>query len=64
MPYKNLDELPQKVRGRLSLSAQRVYIAAYNCAWEQYRALADSPEVRAQTADEVAWRAVAQLSKS
>jgi len=60
MPYKNLRELPENVRDPLPLEAQRIYASAFNCAWEQYRALGSEQgvEARQKMADQVAWTAV------
>ena len=62
MPYKNLQELPEDVRRPLPLEAQRIYAAAFNCAWEQYRSLEieQGVEARRNMADRVAWAAVSE----
>ena len=62
MPYDNLDQLPENVRGVLPRKAQEIYLAAYNNALEQYRDPSsrrgdDSLE---ETAAKVAWAAVKQ----
>lgn len=60
MPYKNLKELPEDVTSRLSLDAQRIYVAAFNCAWEQYQAIGreQGQDKRREMADKVARNAV------
>jgi cation transport regulator len=60
MPYDNIDELPDRVKGNLPKHAQEIYMSAYNSAWEQY---ADPEERRGdrsreETAHAVAWSAV------
>lgn len=60
MPYRNLDELPDKVKGHLPRHAQEIYKEAFNHAWEEY---ADSGKRRGdasqeETAHKVAWAAV------
>ena len=50
MPYENLGDLPDSVRGNLPKHAQEIYRAAFNSAEEQY-----GEESRAHR---VAWAAV------
>jgi len=60
MPYKSLNDLPDRVKNNLPEHAQEIYRAAFNSAWEQY----DEPEerrgddIREETAHKVAWAAV------
>lgn len=60
MPYKSLHELPEDLRSQLSLDGQRIYVAAFNCAWEQYSAIEvrEGTEKRQEMADKTAWAAV------
>ena len=50
MPYENLGDLPDSVKGNLPKHAQEIYRAAYNSAEDQY-----GEEERAHR---VAWSAV------
>lgn len=59
MPYKNLTELPEQVLNDLPLEAQRIYVATYNMAWEQFHGLEDA--ARSAKADTLAWTAVSKL---
>lgn len=60
MPYKSIDELPDKIKNNLPKHAQEIFRAAFNHAWEQYAA----PESRRgaasreETTHRVAWAAV------
>lgn len=60
MPYKNLADLPDSIRGHLPRHAQEIYLKAFNNAWEEYanpshrRGKASREEV----AHKVAWAAV------
>lgn len=62
MPYKTLEDLPERVRNVLPRHAQEIYRAAFNNAWDEYR----EPEnrkrggTREETAPAVAWSAVEQ----
>ena len=60
MAYKNLQELPEDVRNSLPLEAQRLFVAAFNCAWEQYKRLEieQGVEAREKMAEQVGWKAV------
>jgi cation transport regulator len=60
MPYKNDQELPDKVRNVLPAHGQHIYREAFNHAWEEYkeekqRSKEDSREAVAHA---VAWSAV------
>lgn len=65
MPYKNIDELPERVKEPLPRRAQEIFLNAYNNAWEQY----SNPKERKgdasqeETAFKVAWSAVKQSYK-
>lgn len=60
MPYKKTAELPESVRAHLPEHAQKIYMEAFNNAWDQY----DEPEERRggasreEAAHKVAWAAV------
>ncbi len=62
MPYKILENLPERVRNVLPRHAQEIYRAAFNNAWDQYK----EPEkrklggTREETSHAVAWSAVEQ----
>ena len=59
--YDTIEELPEEIRRHLPLEAQRIYLDAYNQAWEehdrlrQHRQESLSPE---SLAEEIAWAAV------
>lgn len=63
MPYKSTGDLPERVRENLPEHAQKIYLEAFNNAWDQYA----SPEERRggasreETAHKVAWSAVKQV---
>ncbi|MHB8621821.1 MAG: ChaB family protein [Sulfuricaulis sp.] len=54
MPYVDLSDLPASVRSHLPAPAQKIYLAAFNNAWEEYA----SREDREVVAHKVAWSAV------
>jgi len=65
MPYKNLDELSDKIKKYLPKEAQKIYMEAFNSAWDMYakpkkRRNLDSREV---IAHKVAWNAVKKKYK-
>lgn len=62
MPYKNLEDLPERVKNNLPKHAQEIYQKAFNNAWEQYKEPKErrGKESREQTAHKVAWSAVEQ----
>lgn len=60
MPYKNIAALPDSVKDNLPEHAQKIYMEAFNNAWETY---ADPEERRGgstqeESAHRVAWAAV------
>ena len=63
MPYKDLKDLPERVRENLPKHAQEIYLEAFNNAWDQYA----KPEERRgdasreETAHKVAWSAVKKV---
>ena len=62
MPYKNLKDLPESVQKNLPEHAQKIYLEAFNNAWEKY-ANPERPQRRSfkeETAHKVAWSAVKQ----
>lgn len=54
MPYGSNDDLPVSVRRHVPPHAQDIFRAAFNSAWERYRA----SERREEIAHRVAWAAV------
>jgi cation transport regulator len=56
MPYEKPSELPDSVRENLPEGAQKIYLKAFNNAWDEY---ADQDD-RESTAHKVAWSAVKQ----
>ena len=63
MPYKDLKELPARVRENLPKHAQEIYLEAFNNAWEEYANPEDrkGDASREETAYKVAWSAVKQV---
>lgn len=63
MPYKDVNDLPERVRENLPKHAQEIYLEAFNNAWDQYA----KPEERRgdasreETAHKVAWSAVKKV---
>jgi len=60
MPYKTNADLPESVKNVLPEHAQKIYLEAFNNAWEQYdegEALRGNNS-REETAQRVAWAAV------
>jgi cation transport regulator len=62
MPYANLKDLPESVQKNLPEHAQKIYLEAFNNAWEQYARPEDRKggASREETAHKVAWSAVKQ----
>ena len=60
MPYKNVLELPASVRGNLPEHARKIYLEAFNNAWDEYKNPEDrkGDASREETAHKVAWSAV------
>jgi cation transport regulator len=56
MPYASTTELPPAIRDHLPVSAQEVFVAAFNAAWTSYRGR--DPEERERRAFRIAWAAV------
>lgn len=60
MPYKSLEDLPERVKKNLPHHAQEIYMEAFNNAWEQYKEPEErrGKESREEVAHKVAWSAV------
>jgi cation transport regulator len=60
MPYKNELELPASVKKNLPEHAQKIYLEAFNNAWDEYKNPEDrrGDASREETAHKVAWSAV------
>lgn len=60
MPYKDTTKLPRAIRTRLPAHAQRIYMKAFNNAWEHYAVARKrrGKDTREETAHKVAWAAV------
>jgi cation transport regulator len=60
MPYRDISDLPERVKENLPKHAQEIYLEAFNNAWDRYA----EPEERRgaasreETAHKVAWSAV------
>jgi cation transport regulator len=54
MPYDKTAELPDSVQANLPEGAQKIYMKAFNSAWDEY---ADQDD-REAVAHKVAWSAV------
>jgi len=69
MPYKDIQELPQKIRNLLPEHAQKIYVKSYNNAIEEYknpkkRRGGDKTKETAEIiAHKVAWAAVKKKYK-
>lgn len=62
MPYKNVKDLPESVQKNLPEHAKKIYLEAFNNAWEEYAKPEDrrGGASREETAHRVAWSAVKQ----
>ncbi|MFP4547844.1 MAG: ChaB family protein [Fidelibacterota bacterium] len=62
MPYDDINKLPKSVRNPLPKKAQKIFLAAYNNAWDQYKNKEDrqGDDSRETVAMKVAWSAVKQ----
>lgn len=60
MPYKNTRELPEQVKANLPPHAQKIFLEAFNHAWDEYSdpKKRRGKESQEQTAFKVAWAAV------
>ena len=63
MPYRVLADLPRTIRMHLPTHAQRIYMKAFNNAWNQYSdpRKRRGRDTREETAHKVAWAAVERL---
>lgn len=55
MPYRDISDLPKNVRNHLPAGAQKIYMKAFNNAWDEYVKKDPSHE---EIAHKVAWSAV------
>ncbi len=62
MPYKNISNLPESVQKNLPKHAQKIYLEAYNNAWEEYKESENrrAGASREEVSHKVAWAAVKQ----
>lgn len=37
MPYKNIDDLPERVKSNLPKHAKEIFLEAFNHAWDKYK---------------------------
>ncbi len=60
MPYQKIDDLPESVREHMPEHAQKIYLEAYNHAWDEYRDASKrrGNESQEEAAHKVAWAAV------
>ena len=56
MPYPTIEDLPESLRRNLPQHAQEIFRAAFNNAWDRYRAL--PPAALEERAHRIAWAAV------
>ncbi len=64
MPYERTTELPESVKHNLPAHAQKIYLEAFNHAWDEYRdpkARKDKKATHEETAHKVAWAAVKKV---
>lgn len=62
MLYKDIEDLPDRVRDNLPKHAQEIYLAAFNSAFDEYKSPKDreGDASREETSHKVAWAAVKQ----
>ncbi len=60
MPYKKTADLPDSVREHMPEHAQKIYMEAFNNAWDEYKdpKKRRGSESQEETARKVAWAAV------
>jgi len=65
MPYKNERDLPESMQKVLPEHAQKIYLEAFNNAWNEYKNPEDrhGDASREETAHKVAWSAVKKTYK-
>ena len=56
MPYAGIEQLPAQVRDHLPVHAQRIYMEAFNSAWERYREPRTGAEVPHGKRRRIGWR--------
>jgi cation transport regulator len=63
MPYKAINDLPDRVKENLPKHAQEIYLEAFNSAWDQYAEPKErrGEATREETAHKVAWSAVKKV---
>lgn len=63
MPYKEISDLPDRVKENLPKHAQEIYLEAFNSAWDQYAEPKErrGDATREETAHKVAWSAVKKV---
>lgn len=64
MPFKRIEDLPDRVKDNLPKHAEEIYLAAFNSAYDQYDEPheRDNPkESREVVAHKVAWAAVKKV---
>lgn len=62
MPYKDVNDLPDSVKKNLPPKAEKIYLEAFNSAWEEYKDPKErrGDESREEVSHKVAWSAVKQ----
>jgi len=61
MPYKTIEDLPERVQKNIPRGAQKIYLEAFNHAWDQYKDPKDRDDptsTQEETAHKIAWAAV------
>ena len=63
MPYRKISDLPDAVKNHLPISAQKIFVEAFNNAWEQYSdpKKRNTPSSQEEIAHKVAWSAVKKV---
>jgi cation transport regulator len=63
MPYKEINDLPDRVKENLPKHAREIYLEAFNSAWDQYAEPKErrGDATREETAHKVAWSAVKKV---
>jgi cation transport regulator len=63
MPYKEINDLPDRVKENLPKHAREIYLEAFNSAWDQYAEPKErrGDASREETAHKVAWSAVKKV---
>lgn len=61
MPYDRINDLPESIQSSLLVDAQKIYRAAFNSAWDEYRtknSRNNEEDSREEVCHKVAWSAV------